>query len=1095
VPNANATQVVAEFKLSMPARQNPPVVAHATSSAAPVTPVEVSGSPGLPTGRKRILLVEGDGFTRLVLLLRLRLAGFVVDFTSNGILGLGKLRHCQPDILLVELKLCGLSGLELIKAARAEPTFGDRPIYVFTHAERMNRSTRKEVAQLATELLDKTAITREDLVQIFTGKFLPRESVAGQPALDAQASDTTITEMVLPGAIEELVAGVREQADVLVKDSGDRIASASELLSRVSSLGSCASAAGLANLARQTKALQDFVGQLRDAPQNYTDARLETISRAVEVMGKLASEKPRKGQAPTKFNAVFVDESPYSNRAIEEALLNAGFLPVCFEDPGRARQYLVAHRTQLVVANVALPEAHGLAIADIRQIPAQVVTPILFAPDRVALPAASEELPLSAPRLDKSPLLLAELVLRALNEVQSSGKTRSQAASVPPKGPTPPPAATTNALPADDGFNLFAQARPTEAATPVCSPIQSTAAAVNRGNRHTQFNELFAAAGIPSEPICRAEPEVNEADGAAIEEPKLPEDNSDHLQMVEPIEEAVPLSTLIPETEQQLQAAPNPDDMAPINWLASPASEPDTGSAIGNGAAEFQAPEAAALTQPAELTANDGEIMNTQLLGLAEQRSQARCAELEQEVAALRQALEGLNGTFAESQQTPVEASPKFQELEQRLSQQASELEQQTQQQQRLEAELRQQLEAKAAALQQTQEARQQAEARCAELEQESAKLRQDRQAAADAEKAATASAKPQPKGSSTGDTWAGLPASELEQQIRQGVAALARATAELAKERGERQRAQQLAADLNGRLQTLHQDFSRTLQIQGEHLSRISSLEQGHDHAKQALDKSAADLEQHQAERGAAEEQLHKSKESNTQLRKDVAFFEEANKRSDAARHELQNRLESSLSAARENEARLQQEADERKRLAESLDEARREIQEQARKHDLLQQELKTAHDALHDRDARLQKETAERQQLSETLGAVQRGSRDNPDRDLEFSKVQSALQTEQVERKRQESQMARMRQTALDAAHAARSLRAGLRRQIREPVDNLVHSTRSLLELEMGEEQKKLAEAVLQDVLLVQTRLREPGMAQPEATETNGAANPAGT
>ena len=68
-------------------------------------------------------------------------------------------------------------------------------------------------------------------------------------------------------------------------------------------------------------------------------------------------------------------------------------------------------------------------------------------------------------------------------------------------------------------------------------------------------------------------------------------------------------------------------------------------------------------------------------------------------------------------------------------------------------------------------------------------------------------------------------------------------------------------------------------------------------------------------------------------------------------------------------------------------------------------------------------------------------------------------------------------MRQSALDAAHSARALRTGLRRQIREPVDNLIQSAQSLLELEMGEEQKKLAEAVLQDVLLVQTRLKEPG------------------
>src|ERR1044071_8484024 len=138
------------------------------SEVTTANPVEATDS-GAPrtANRKRILLVEGDGFTRLVLLLRLRLGGFGVDFTSNGILGLGKLRSCNPDVLLVELKLCGLSGLELIKAARAEPSFGDRPIYVFTHAARMNRATRKEVAQVATKIFDKTSTSREDLVQTF----------------------------------------------------------------------------------------------------------------------------------------------------------------------------------------------------------------------------------------------------------------------------------------------------------------------------------------------------------------------------------------------------------------------------------------------------------------------------------------------------------------------------------------------------------------------------------------------------------------------------------------------------------------------------------------------------------------------------------------------------------------------------------------------------------------------------------------------------------------------------------------------------------------------------------------------------------------
>src|SRR5579872_6824185 len=108
----------------------PPAPVMTETNLSPKPVVAESGAEAQASAHKRILLVEGDGFTRLVLLLRLRLAGFAVDFTSNGILGLGKLRNCQPDMLLVELKLNGMSGLELIKAARAEPTFGHRPVYV-----------------------------------------------------------------------------------------------------------------------------------------------------------------------------------------------------------------------------------------------------------------------------------------------------------------------------------------------------------------------------------------------------------------------------------------------------------------------------------------------------------------------------------------------------------------------------------------------------------------------------------------------------------------------------------------------------------------------------------------------------------------------------------------------------------------------------------------------------------------------------------------------------------------------------------------------------------------------------------------------------
>src|SRR5262249_2435313 len=157
-----------------------------------------------------------------------------------------------------------------------------------------------------------------------------------------------------------------------------------------------------------------------------------------------------------------------------------------------------------------------------------------------------------------------------------------------------------------------------------------------------------------------------------------------------------------------------------------------------------------------------------------------------------------------------------------------------SEQQQQAEAELRLKLEAANTAAQQSEATREQAEARCAQLEKDLGDLRQVRddlatKLAQEQKLSAESGArlKRLEEKSKTSEAGPGGAASELEQQVRQGVTALARATADLAKERGERQRAQQRMADLNGRLQTLHEDFSRTLLAQRENLERIRILEE----------------------------------------------------------------------------------------------------------------------------------------------------------------------------------------------------------------------------------------------------------------------------
>src|SRR5215467_14377799 len=122
---------------------------------------EPNGTNQRGSERKRILVVEGGGFTRLVLMVLFRIAGFGVDFASNGTIAMTKFRSSTPDALLVELQLRGLSGLELIRNARSDPQFGNRPIYVFTDMEQIKRGVRKEVLASVTKVFDKRSILLE----------------------------------------------------------------------------------------------------------------------------------------------------------------------------------------------------------------------------------------------------------------------------------------------------------------------------------------------------------------------------------------------------------------------------------------------------------------------------------------------------------------------------------------------------------------------------------------------------------------------------------------------------------------------------------------------------------------------------------------------------------------------------------------------------------------------------------------------------------------------------------------------------------------------------------------------------------------------
>jgi len=81
---------------------------------------------------KRILLTEGNQQLATAIGQRLKQQGFDVAYASDGITALQTIAAEPPDLLLLELKLTGLHGIELIKKLRQSQRTSKLPVIVMT---------------------------------------------------------------------------------------------------------------------------------------------------------------------------------------------------------------------------------------------------------------------------------------------------------------------------------------------------------------------------------------------------------------------------------------------------------------------------------------------------------------------------------------------------------------------------------------------------------------------------------------------------------------------------------------------------------------------------------------------------------------------------------------------------------------------------------------------------------------------------------------------------------------------------------------------------------------------------------------------------
>ena len=79
-----------------------------------------------------ILLVEDDPDIRHLVSYKLTKGGFDVIETADGFTALGHARKSPPDLVILDVRMPRMSGLELCRELRAAPRTADVPIIMLT---------------------------------------------------------------------------------------------------------------------------------------------------------------------------------------------------------------------------------------------------------------------------------------------------------------------------------------------------------------------------------------------------------------------------------------------------------------------------------------------------------------------------------------------------------------------------------------------------------------------------------------------------------------------------------------------------------------------------------------------------------------------------------------------------------------------------------------------------------------------------------------------------------------------------------------------------------------------------------------------------
>lgn len=385
---------------------------------------------------KKLLFIEDDTIVGKMYQNALQSAGFHVDLVDDGRAGLEAIDSVKPDLVVLDLMLPRVSGIQILAHLRARPEENTLPVIVLTNAylSQMVEEAEKSGANLCLVKAETPPARLADAVRkLLAGGNVsvaappptpgavvekPTSLGAGHRGASARLDPNETFWQNAPRMANRMRGLAREL--IKIDETTSQVLLLSEMGQSTHSLAGTATVVGATAVTRMATAMEALLKELENTPSKISSSTSRTVGQACEFLGELLDHRnalPVMKPSPA-YKALVVDDDPLALQAVNHALKRAEFKCQCVEDPFAAYQFFAANTFDLAIVDVQMPGMDGFELCQkMHAVPGRRIMPVLFLTRlndfdnrvRSALSGGAEFM--------AKPFLLMELTVKALLHV------------------------------------------------------------------------------------------------------------------------------------------------------------------------------------------------------------------------------------------------------------------------------------------------------------------------------------------------------------------------------------------------------------------------------------------------------------------------------------------------------------------------------------------------------------------------------------------------------------------------------------------------------------------------------------------------------